>query len=117
MTTGTKTKLLAAARRRYVDVHIDELDASYRIQSLNGREMSRFATKFSSGEVDESSIDQLCELLAMTLVDDQGELLITDQQEKAQLADLEFAILIKLVNAAQLHNRLTDDADKVIAKN
>lgn len=117
MMTGTKIRLLAAARRRYVEVEIEELDATFRLQSLNGREMSRFATKFSNGEVDGSSIDQLCELLAMTLVDTEDELMIKTDEEKLLLADLEFSILVKLANAAQLHNRLTDDADKVIAKN
>ena len=117
MTTGTKDKLLSAAKRRYKECHIEELNATFRIQSLNGREISKFAAKFTSGNVDENSIDQLASLLAMTLVDDDGNLLITSPEEQAQLADLEFSVLVKLANAAQVHNRLTEEADQVIAKN
>lgn len=117
MTIGTKDKLLSAAKRRYTEVRIDELDATFRIQSLNGREISKFAAKFTGGNVDENSIEQLATLLAMTLVDEAGNLLIVTPEEQAQLADLEFSVLVKLANAAQVHNRLTEDADQVIAKN
>ena len=36
-----------------------------------------------------------------------GAIIIFDDEEKLQLADLEFSILVKLANAAQLHNRLS----------
>lgn len=114
---GTKDKLLGAAKRRYKEVYIEELDANFRIQSLNGREISKFANKFINGKVDENSIDQLAGLLALTLVDENNQLMIVTDEEQNKLAELEFSILVKLANAAQVHNRLTEDADKVMAKN
>ena len=117
MTIGTKDKLLSAAKRRYLEVEIEELDATFKLQSLNGREISKFASKFVSGKVDENSIDQLAALLALTLVDENNQLLITTDEEKDKLCDLEFSVLVKLANAAQVHNRLTDNQDQVIAKN
>lgn len=110
-----KEALLKAAKRRYQVVKVDDV-GEFRIQSLNGRELAEFVSKFNSGQVDSTSVDNLVSLIGMCLVDDLGVRLFSEEEAK-QLADLEFGVLVQLANACQEHNRLTDKQQDRLAKN
>ena len=117
MAIANKEKLLQSCKRRYLDVEAPELETSFRLQSLNGREMSIFASRFADQELNNDSVDQLSGLLSLCLVDEAGARLITTKEEEKQLAELEFGLLVKLGMAAQKHNRIDQLAVEDSAKN
>ena len=117
MAIATKEKLLQSCKRRHIEIEAPELDTTFRLQSLNGREMSVFANRFADQELNNDSVDQLAGLLSLCLVDEAGERLVTTDDEEKQLANLEFSLLVKLGMAAQKHNRIDQLAVEDSVKN
>lgn len=114
--SSKKDQLLKSAKRRYANVELEE-GLVVKIRNLNGREVSEFASKFSVEDTGSASFDQLVDLCRLALVEDDGELMFPTKESAEPLNDIEFATLVKLANAIQIHCRLVEDADVRIRKN
>lgn len=109
---GGKDLLLKATKRRYELVSVPVLDAEFRIQSLTGKELNEFV----GGATKKDETAQNVALLAMCLVDDEGNRLFTNG-DAAQLQDLDLGVMVKLLDACQRHNHLGEDTQKAMVKN
>lgn len=100
-----KSKLLEGAKRRAVDVYIEQLDETFRVESLSARELGSYL-EFVQGEPNE--IDGLANLIGRCLVDEDGNRMF-EGEEIEQLYNLDLSIMLLLADACQEVSGLKDE--------
>jgi hypothetical protein len=106
MTIANREALLKLCKRRYATVDIPERDITVRIQSLSENEKSQYETcliaKNGKGIMRERLQDATRRLLALCIVDDNGDRIFTDG-DLSELANLDAFVSSRIYDACQEH--------------
>ncbi len=106
MTIANREALLKLCKRRYATVDIPERNITVRIQSLSENEKSQYETcliaKNGKGIMRERLQDATRRLLALCIVDDNGNRIFTDG-DLSELANLDAFVSSRIYDACQEH--------------
>jgi hypothetical protein len=105
---GTKAGIFAA-KRSYVHVSVPEWGGVFRIQSMTGDERDEFEQSLSDRKGRTTLKSFRAKLVAASLVDEDGNLLITNGYETAELGKGPVAPLQRVYNAATALNGMSDE--------
>lgn len=96
-------------------VEVPEWDGSVNIKTLNGYEQLRFE-RWTGKDDDDDSLDRCAKLLILTVVDDDGKQIFSEQQLDS-LKKKNAPTLLRLFDIAVRLNRLTEATRKELEKN
>lgn len=109
MSLATKEALLGATKRRYRTVPIEGV-GEFRIRSLTERERSNYEASLlskSGGVVRDKMLTSRRRLIALTLVDESGNLLLSEEDVE-RLEDVDSSVTVMLWEAARDHCGFTE---------
>jgi hypothetical protein len=119
MSSGSLQDLFRARQRRFTTVQVPQLEASFRIQSLNEKERSSLEALFNGygTKLPEEARLALAKkrLVALCLIDDEGNRLITDDQIDS-IDGLDGDVVNTLFLAASQHINLGGSSAEAVAK-
>lgn len=115
----TREQMLAKAKRRYMEIEIPNF-GKVRIRSLTERERSNFEADIqgNKGEYKRAKIVQARRrLIALTVVDDSGNLLLNQPDDVKTLEEQDGAITDAIFAQAMIHCGLGENDIEVLVKN
>ena len=115
----TREQMLAKAKRRYQEFEIPDF-GKIRIRSLTERERSNFEadTLGSKGEFRKSKMVQARrKLIALTVVDASGDLLLNESGDVKALEEQDGAITDAIFEQAMVHCGIKENDIEVLVKN
>lgn len=111
-----KASILAANKRRYVDVPIPGI-GTVRIRSLTERERSEYEAGFLDGDGKATNlVDSKVRLIVLCICNADGERLFS-REDKPGISSMDAIVTNRLADVCREHCGFTDEDIEVLAKN